>query len=125
WTHGDLSSWNLLGQPDGRLTVLDWETANPSGVPLLDVFHFLVFERILLGEKADTLIGRCLKDSSVVGWARRCVGADRQTASALLVVYLVDLLRLFRASSELGTRQRAVALMLEESLEVLGDCLSR
>jgi aminoglycoside phosphotransferase len=41
--HGDLSSPNLLIQPDGRAGVLDWELAHPHGLPAVDLFFFLAF----------------------------------------------------------------------------------
>jgi aminoglycoside phosphotransferase len=41
--HGDLSHPNLLVTPAGRLGVLDWETANPAGLPACDLFFFLAY----------------------------------------------------------------------------------
>lgn len=39
--HGDPGTWNILVQPDGRIALLDWEAAEPQGVPLWDLFYFL------------------------------------------------------------------------------------
>ena len=39
--HGDPGTWNLLLTPDGRLGILDWEAAEPDGLPLWDLFHLL------------------------------------------------------------------------------------
>lgn len=39
--HGDPGTWNLMIQDDGRLAVLDWEAAEPTGIPLWDLFYFL------------------------------------------------------------------------------------
>jgi Phosphotransferase enzyme family len=39
--HGDPGPWNVLITPDGRPGFLDWEAAEPHGMPLWDLFHFL------------------------------------------------------------------------------------
>lgn len=39
--HGDPGPWNLLVTADGRPAFLDWEAAEPAGMPLWDIFHFL------------------------------------------------------------------------------------
>lgn len=39
--HGDPGVWNLLVTPTGKVGFLDWEAAEPTGLPLWDVFHFL------------------------------------------------------------------------------------
>jgi Phosphotransferase enzyme family len=39
--HGDPGPWNVLITPDGRPAFLDWEAAEPLGMPLWDLFHFL------------------------------------------------------------------------------------
>jgi aminoglycoside phosphotransferase len=41
--HGDLSHPNLLEQGDGGVGVLDWELADPEGVPAADLFFFLAY----------------------------------------------------------------------------------
>lgn len=39
--HGDLSSPNLLLADDGQIGVVDWELAEPCGLPAADLFFFL------------------------------------------------------------------------------------
>jgi hypothetical protein len=39
--HGDPGTWNLLVTEDGRPAFLDWEAAEPDGMPLWDVFYFV------------------------------------------------------------------------------------
>jgi Ser/Thr protein kinase RdoA (MazF antagonist) len=39
--HGDPGPWNVLVTPDGTPAFLDWEAADPKGMPLWDLFHFL------------------------------------------------------------------------------------
>ena len=41
--HRDYSPWNILIAPDGRLAVLDWESAELQGVPALDLIYFLTY----------------------------------------------------------------------------------
>lgn len=38
--HGDPGTWNLLVTPAGQVAFLDWEAADPHGMPLWDLFHF-------------------------------------------------------------------------------------
>jgi Phosphotransferase enzyme family len=39
--HGDPGAWNILADADGSIRFLDWEAADPAGVPLWDLFYFL------------------------------------------------------------------------------------
>ena len=41
--HGDLSHPNLVLQAGGRLGVLDWELAEPRGLPACDLYFFLAY----------------------------------------------------------------------------------
>lgn len=41
--HGDLSSPNILLQEKGSLGVVDWELAEPQGLPVVDLFFFLTY----------------------------------------------------------------------------------
>ncbi len=39
--HGDPGTWNVMATPTGRVAFLDWEAAEPQGMPLWDLFYFL------------------------------------------------------------------------------------
>ena len=39
--HGDPGTWNILVATDGTIGFLDWEAADPAGIPLWDLFYFL------------------------------------------------------------------------------------
>lgn len=39
--HGDPGTWNLLVTKKGKVAFLDWEAAEPKGMPLWDLFYFL------------------------------------------------------------------------------------
>jgi predicted Ser/Thr protein kinase len=41
--HRDCSPWNVLVQADGRVALLDWESAEAAGLPLLDLIYFLAY----------------------------------------------------------------------------------
>jgi hypothetical protein len=49
WVHGDYVPANVFVTPDGeRVTgVVDWELADPDGLPQLDIVHFLLTTRVL------------------------------------------------------------------------------
>jgi hypothetical protein len=38
-THNDLTMWNILLGEEGRLGILDWETASEKGLPFVDFFY--------------------------------------------------------------------------------------
>jgi hypothetical protein len=38
--HGDPGTWNAMITLDGHVTYLDWEAAEPEGMPLWDLFYF-------------------------------------------------------------------------------------
>lgn len=40
--HNDLTMWNVVLAPDGRIGVLDWETAEPAALPLGDLVYAAV-----------------------------------------------------------------------------------
>jgi glycosyltransferase involved in cell wall biosynthesis len=39
--HRDCSPWNVIIAPSGDPVLLDWESAEPDGLPALDLFYFL------------------------------------------------------------------------------------
>jgi hypothetical protein len=39
--HGDPGTWNVLVAADGTIGFLDWEAADPAGVPMWDLYYFL------------------------------------------------------------------------------------
>jgi hypothetical protein len=40
--HNDLGTWNVVAAAPGQFTVLDWESARRSGLPLWDLLYFTV-----------------------------------------------------------------------------------
>lgn len=39
----DCSPWNIFISDDGQLVILDWEAAEPRGLPVLDLVYFLTY----------------------------------------------------------------------------------
>jgi hypothetical protein len=39
--HGDPGTWNVMATPTGRVAFVDWEAAEPHGMPLWDLFYFM------------------------------------------------------------------------------------
>jgi hypothetical protein len=39
--HGDPGSWNMLVSEEGQVVFLDWESAEPAGLPLWDLLYFM------------------------------------------------------------------------------------
>jgi aminoglycoside phosphotransferase (APT) family kinase protein len=94
--HGDFSPPNVLRQPFGRLGVLDWEGAEPIGMPGSDFFFFLGYVAFARENAAST--DACLHafHSAFFGaeaWARpwvqryaQALGLEAQSLGPLLVL---------------------------------------
>lgn len=41
-THNDLTMWNILRDDQGPIGIIDWETGEPMGLPLVDFFYAAV-----------------------------------------------------------------------------------
>jgi hypothetical protein len=52
--HRDCSPWNVLIDQRGGLSVLDWESAEPNGLPFLDLTYFLTYLAIFLDKALGT-----------------------------------------------------------------------
>ena len=54
FAHGDLSSPNILMDDAGRIGVVDWELADPAGLPAADVFFFLTYIAFARSDATNT-----------------------------------------------------------------------
>jgi Ser/Thr protein kinase RdoA (MazF antagonist) len=50
--HGDPGPWNLLATPGDGVAFLDWEAAEPNGMPLWDLLYFLRSYGVAASRKA-------------------------------------------------------------------------
>jgi len=75
----DFGPWNLLVTPEGDLGVLDWESADADGLPLLDLLYFLAYASFNVDRAHDrgarvSSYRRSLDASSPTGMVRHeCV----------------------------------------------------
>jgi hypothetical protein len=79
--HRDCSPWNLLVDRDGSLAAVDWESAEPHGLPGLDLAYFLINAAFVLEEALDSgrtreAYARLLDPASATGEVfARCTGS--------------------------------------------------
>ena len=93
--HRDFGPWNIHGEGN-RVGVIDWATANPSGLPLCDLVHYATHAAVIVTggyERADlarahgatvdpeTELGRSVARTTADYCTR--LGIDRSAASAL------------------------------------------
>jgi hypothetical protein len=52
--HRDCSPWNVVITPAGDPVLLDWESAEPDGLPALDLFYFLANCAFVLGRAFES-----------------------------------------------------------------------
>jgi Phosphotransferase enzyme family len=52
--HRDCAPWNALRTTSGAVTLLDWESAEPRGLPVLDLIYFLANAAFLLDGAFET-----------------------------------------------------------------------
>jgi hypothetical protein len=50
----DCSPWNVLVRPGGSLAMLDWESAEPDGVPVLDLVYYLSYASFFVDGTMDS-----------------------------------------------------------------------
>ena len=93
--HGDMSHPNLILLTDGRLAAVDWELAEPNGLPLHDLAFFVAYLNAAAG-RADTpnaLADGYRRAVDGPGWARpaldayaQALGIDRSLVAPLVAV---------------------------------------
>lgn len=76
--HGDFSAPNVLVQPDGQLGAVDWELAEPDGLPIRDMAFFLTYVAIARRRLRSVADHVAAFDAAFFGpdaWARRWLHA--------------------------------------------------
>lgn len=115
--HGDLSHPNLLVGTDTSVAVVDWETAEPDGIPMTDLVFFLAYvARALEREGSPQALQRALNEAFAArsGWAtaylRRYAEAlelPRESVAPLFVAcWIRQLAALLRRGHEDGAALR-------------------
>jgi len=70
-THNDLTMWNLLLGEQGRLGVIDWESASEKGLPFVDLFYAVTDAVTAAKTNGDRLTA--FKESFAVGGTYECM----------------------------------------------------
>jgi hypothetical protein len=84
--HGDCGAWNLRVASDGRVVFLDWEAADPLGLPLWDVFHLfrsvavLAPKGIIPRRRIERIMRHLVEDGPI---GERFIAAVRSHAEAV------------------------------------------
>lgn len=87
WWHGDLSSWNTARDPDGRLWVWDWETAEDDALAGLDTVHWTFSEHRLRLDRIELIdLRRVINE---VGPHLTAVGYARDQWAMAIASYLL------------------------------------
>jgi hypothetical protein len=81
--HNDLGAWNVVSERAGSFSVLDWESAQPCGLPLWDLWYFLADALPLVDGKQDEppaafrqlFRGDAPSSQHLFAWTRRAVEA--------------------------------------------------
>ena len=89
--HNDLGPWNIISDGGSEFTAVDWESANPSGLPLWDLWYFLAAALPLLdgGDPADggafarLFRGKAAASPELFRWTRTAVEALEIPAEAV------------------------------------------
>ncbi len=100
WQHADLGHPNLFLTRSGSVGVIDWELANPGGLPMADLIFFLSYVAFARAraESVDDCI-RALREAFFVrhAWARPlvrkyadCIGLSAETLTPLFVLCWMD-----------------------------------
>jgi thiamine kinase-like enzyme len=93
--HRDFTPWNIFFHND-KLYVFDWEYAKREYPPLIDIFHFIVQDGIMVRHlKADGLVKRVLKHRELLSEYSRLVGIKESLLLPLLLCYLLDISLLY------------------------------
>lgn len=110
--HGDPGPWNMMVTPSGQVAVLDWEAAEPQGIPLWDLFYFLRSYALdiaraggvndgLHGYKQQFLADTPLSSLVVETVQRYCQAIDLPTALILPLFYTCWMHRALKEATRL------------------------
>ncbi|MGA7342878.1 MAG: phosphotransferase [Terracidiphilus sp.] len=67
--HGDFAPWNIREMDNGTLSLIDWESAEPQGLPLHDLCHFFYMLTRVFSPRAS-FYARLLGEGAWRGYCR-------------------------------------------------------
>lgn len=110
--HRDFTPWNTFFH-EGRLYAFDWEYARREYPPMLDMFHFIVQDGILVKHlKPEGLLKRVLKHKELLRRYSGLIGIKESLIIPLLTCYLLDI-SLFYIEREKGRIAGDIKHMLD------------
>ena len=122
--HGDLSAPNILMDSSGNIGVVDWELADPTGLPATDVFFFLTyiaFARVDAVHTGKHVPGFADAFFGSPAWARpyvldyaKAIGLSSRSLRPLFLLtwvrYVASLVARLRSDEDTDTRSSAELL---------------
>ncbi len=87
FSHGDFAAWNLLIDPrSGVVSAVDWEWADPEGVPGWDIVHFFCQDQAMVhrleGARLVSATLEALRKEPVLSYLRDCGWPNPELAFA-------------------------------------------
>lgn len=110
--HRDFTPWNTFFHND-KLYVFDWEYAEREYPPMLDIFHYIVQDGIMVRHlKPEGLLKRVRNNEKMLSKYSSLVGVKNDLWMPLLVCYLLDMSFLY-TEREKGNVEGEILKMLE------------
>lgn len=118
-SHRDFTPWNTFFH-NGKLYVFDWEYARKDYPPLIDLFHFIVQDGILVRHlKPEGLLKRISRNYKLIEKYCDSVDIDKNLLNSLFLCYLLDI-NLFYLEREKGEVNKKITKMLETRNKMIG-----
>ena len=111
WVHGDFAPWNIRQRPALAPALIDWEEAQPGGLPLHDAYHFLHIQDFLFAGKPTLHAADLARFASTLGIAP-------QQGQRLEIAYLAQA---YLQCTVRGDRSRA-AFLRTTLAQAVGQC---
>lgn len=93
--HRDFTPWNTFLHND-KIFVFDWEYARNDYPPLLDIFHFIVQDGIIVKKlKPEKMLRRIFSHKRLIETYCNLVGIEKSLTNFLLLCYLLDISLLY------------------------------
>ena len=93
--HRDFTPWNTFFH-NGMLYVFDWEYAENGYPPLLDIYHFIIQDGILVRHlNPKGLLKKIEKNRRLINRYCDLIGIDKNLTTPLLLCYLLDISLLY------------------------------
>lgn len=102
--HRDFTPWNTFFH-DGQLYVFDWEYARRDYPPLLDIFHFLIQDGIIVKKMGpERLVRRISENKRLIETYCNSIDIAKDLVQPLLLCYLLDISLLYieRENGDIG-----------------------